>query len=182
MQVGSFGSFPRFPRRLLALAVSAPLLGGCVEATGPFDRDPSAFLREELAARPPHGRGARGTTPSANASTVRCGCDASGDLHVRAPQGSRVTVPEDATFDAEAEIALPVEMTERPRPIRTTRSLGFIGDNKLGEAASSRSFGGPWSAPDALLPAHRHDTARYGHGTGSWRATGYRTYAPGRSW
>jgi hypothetical protein len=80
-------------------------------------------------------------------------------------------VPEDASFGAEAEIVLSDDPA--PAPLRRTKSLGFIGDNKL---TSSPSRGGPWDVPDALLPAHRHVEPRYG----AQVSYGYRSYA--RSW
>ena len=36
---------------------------------------------------------------------------------------------------------------------RQTKSLGFVGDEKH---TPSRSHGGPWNAPDNVLPPHRH--------------------------
>jgi hypothetical protein len=107
--------------------------------------DPSLW-REEGVARAPAGASSR---------TVRVGCDDDG-LHIRAPQGSRVTVPDDATYPAEAEIA--VEEDVPARPLRRTKSLGFIGDNKL---TPTPSRGGPWNVPDGLLPPHEHVEPRY---------------------
>jgi hypothetical protein len=63
--------------------------------------------------------------------------------------------------DAQAEITLADDAL--PQPIRRTRSLGFIGDNKLTETASR---GGPWNAPDAVMPIHAHGGGSYGGGYG----------------
>lgn len=141
-------------------------IGGCAAKEA---EDPGSVLREEAVER-------IGPPSRATSRTVRCGCDAAGDLHVRAPQGSRVFRPEDATYAAEAEVVLP-EDAPRPR-LRRSKSLGFIGDNKLGP---SRTRGGPWAAPDALLPPHRHFEPRYGgHGGYSY---GHRVYvAPAPVW
>ncbi|HVH46726.1 MAG TPA: hypothetical protein VM925_30500 [Labilithrix sp.] len=119
---------------------------GCVEKEA---LDPGDVVREETVNRV-------GPPSRATARTVRCACDADGDLHIRAPQGSQVTVPEDASHPAEAEIVLPSEAPGTP--LRQTKSLGFIGDGKL---SSSASRGGPWNVPDALLPPHRHVEPRY---------------------
>lgn len=130
---------------VLAVAVLAT---GCVEKES---LDPGAIVREETVDRV-------GPPSRATSRVVRCGCDADGDLHVRAPQGSHVVRPEeDGTYEAEAEILLPDDPP--PAPLRRTKSLGFIGDSKLGE---SRIRGGPWAAPDALLPPHAHVEPRYG--------------------
>ena len=120
--------------------------------------DPGTLLREETVNRV-------GAPSRATSRTVRCGCDADGELHVRAPHGSEVRRPEDGTYPAEAEIVL----AEDPPParLRHSKSLGFIGDSKL---TPSPSRGGPWAVPDALLPPHAHVEPRYGGG-GSW---GYR--------
>ncbi|MBX3233242.1 MAG: hypothetical protein KIT84_20835 [Labilithrix sp.] len=109
----------------------------------------------------------------ATSRTVRCGCSDDG-LHITAPPGSKVTVPEDATYDAEAQIVLPDEAPGQP--IRRTKSLGFIGDAPLTQTPSR---GGPWNAPDALLPPHAHHEPYYGLPRGGY---GYRAprygYAP----
>jgi hypothetical protein len=107
------------------------------------------------------------TAPKKPAS-VRCACDADGGLHVAAPENARVT----AVGPGEAEIGF---VDDDPRPIRRVRSLGFIGDNKLGE---SRGNGG-----DALLPPHAHSSGDYGsYGVyGSYGRYGYgrpSAYAP----
>ena len=65
--------------------------------------------------------------------------------------------------DAEAEITLSDDAPGQP--IRRTISLGFIGDNKLTETSS---HGGPWNAPDALLPIHQHGGGSYYGGGGSY--------------
>jgi hypothetical protein len=59
--------------------------------------------------------------------TLRCGCDINGGLHIAAPPGAKVTVPEDAAYPAEAEITLP----QSGGPIRRVKSLGYIGDTPL---------------------------------------------------
>jgi hypothetical protein len=110
----------------------------------------------------------------ATSRTVRCGCDADANLHVAAPQGSLVTRPEDASHAAEAQIVIPEDGPPRARPIRTSRSLGFIGDAPL---TPSPSRGGPWNAPDAVLPPHTHGSWSNGGGYGS----GYRSFGYGHS-
>src|SRR4051812_35220215 len=80
------------------------------------------------------------TAPKQPAS-VRCACDADGGLHVAAPENARVT----AVGPGEAEIGF---TDDAPRPIRVTKSLGFIGDNKVDESHGSSA--------DALLPPHTH--------------------------
>lgn len=126
---------------------------GCLDKEA---QDPGLVVREEIVNR---------TSPPsrATARTVRCGCDADGDLHVSAPPGSSVTRPEDATHPAEAQIVLP---EGAHLPLRRSKSLGYIGDAPLTQVPSR---GGPWNVPDALLPAHRHVEPRYG-------TYGYRTY------
>jgi hypothetical protein len=149
---------------LFALAAAL----GSVGCAAKEAEDPGSILREETVDR-------IGPPSRATSRTVRCGCDADGDLHVRAPQGSRVFRPDDATYDAEAEIVLP---EDAPRgPLRRTKSLGFIGDGKLGP---SRTRGGPWAAPDGLLPPHHHFEPRYGptyHGHHAHRSGFYRAPA-----
>lgn len=129
------------PRLVMGLPLCALVCVACGEREA---LDPGAIDREE--------RVDRIAPPSrATSRTVRCACDAEGGLHVSAPRGSGVTVPEDATHPAEAQIVLP---DDPPRGrLRTTKSLGFIGDGKL---TPSPSRGGPWNAPDGLLPPHRH--------------------------
>jgi hypothetical protein len=141
---------------LFAVAV----LTGCVEKESV---DPGAIVREETVNRV-------GPPSRATSRTVRCGCDADGGLHLSAPRGSRVLVPEDATQAAEAEVVLPDDGA--PIPLRRTKSLGFIGDGKL---TSSSSRGGPWNVPDALLPPHQHVEPRYG----GYSSYGYRSYGYG---
>lgn len=101
--------------RLVAVLATA-LLAGCAERGAD---DPGDFVRAEMFSH-------------ANPETVRAGCDAQGGLHLVTPPGSRVVQPEDATLPAEAIVELPQPM--RGRPIRVTKSLGFIGDGKLNEA------------------------------------------------
>lgn len=98
-----------------------------------------------------------GAARAVGPATVRCRCDEDGGLHVHAPQGSVVRVPEEATReDAEAEITVP---ERKPgTPIRRTVSLGFVGDGPLTQSAGR---GGPWNVPDALLPPHQHVEPRY---------------------
>jgi hypothetical protein len=122
-------------------------LGGCVEREA---ADPGEFVREEIVNRV--------TPPSrATSRTVRCACDADGALHISAPQGSDVSVPEDAVHPSEAQIVLPEDQPRGVR-LRQTKSLGFIGDNKLSGGVSR---GGPWNVPDALLPPHVHREHQY---------------------
>ena len=131
------------PQFVTGLSLLTLICAGCADKEA---ADPGAIVREELVNR-------IGPPSRATSRTVRCGCDADGELHVSAPQGSQVTVPEDATHPAEAQIVLP---DDRPgMPLRRTKSLGFIGDGKL---TPSPSRGGPWNVPDALLPPHRHYT------------------------
>jgi len=173
-----------------AFAVLAATLS--VGAVGCIDRDPydagdvaaaDAFHARQAAAATraapldPGTTGASGVpgarTAGADGSrSVRCRCDAEGGLHVEAPADARVTRPE-GEADAQAEIALDDE-ARRGLPLRTTKSLGFIGDGKLSQ---SPSRGGPWNVPDALLPPHAHDEPRYGGGYAGY-AYGYGGYAP----
>jgi hypothetical protein len=158
-------------------AATVLLVASAVSAIGCIGRDkdpmdPSDFLHgvmSETEERVEHGKRVPRHAPAGDPrKTVRVACDEEGNLHVRAPDGSTVTRPDDAANDAEAEIAF----AEPARPIRRSRSLGFIGDGKLGE---SRSYGGPWNAPDAVLPKHVHHQPSYGRGS-----YGYRSYRP--SW
>jgi len=140
-----------------------------LSAIGCADRDPyNAYdvaaaqqfhLQQEAEAtkRAPVDPNTVGAVRAAGPATVRCRCDEDGGLHVNAPQGSVVRVPEEATReDAEAEITVP---ERKPgTPIRRTVSLGFVGDGPL---TQSPSRGGPWNVPDALLPAHQHVEPRY---------------------
>jgi hypothetical protein len=127
---------PAFSSAVLAM-VPALLSAGCIERDLV---DPGMVVREET----PRDLVAPART---DARTVHCSCDADGGLHVRAPEGSRVIVPPDATENAEADIVLP----EPPRavPLRRTKSLGFIGDNKLTPSGRDRFRG-----YDAYAPAH----------------------------
>jgi hypothetical protein len=138
----------------LALA-SVIVLAGCAKEA----QDPGEILAEEKARalRPSYGSGAK----------VTCRCDAEGGLHVGAPQGSRVTA-HGPDGDAEAEIILPAQ--EAAQPIRRTISLGFVGDGPL---TQTLSHGGPWNAPDAVLPPHTHSSGRYGSGYGYYGGYGY---------
>ncbi|MBX3186177.1 MAG: hypothetical protein KF819_04145 [Labilithrix sp.] len=149
-----------------AVAVTVLSLASAVTAIGCVERDPfnaydvaaaNAFHAEQAA------KAREASAPSTNATprgTVRCRCDEGGNLHVNAPQGSTVHRAE-GQEDAEADITLP---ERRPgTPIRQTVSLGFIGDNKL---TQSPSRGGPWNAPDGLLPHHAHGAPDHPHGHG----------------
>jgi hypothetical protein len=155
--------------RISAIAASVAallVLPGCLEKEA---ADPHAFLREETVNRV-------GPASRATSRTVRCGCDADGGLHLRTPQGSRVTVPEDdnPAYVSEAEVVLP---DDAPAYRRTSKSLGFIGDSKL---TPGRSHGGPWNVPDALLPPHRHLTPSYGYS--GYPVRSYRYAYPGGVW
>ncbi len=132
--------------RLLLLASLGIFAMGCAEKQA---ADPGEVVRAETVSRiaPPSHDTSR---------TIRVGCDDDG-LHIKAPPGSRVTVPDDATHDAEAQIVLPYD--GEGRPIRVTKSLGFIGDAPLTQTPSR---GGPWNVPDAVLPQHPHHEPRYG--------------------
>ncbi|MBX3264211.1 MAG: hypothetical protein KIS78_29835 [Labilithrix sp.] len=147
------------PRLVTGLCLLALACAACADKEA---ADPGAVLREEIVDRV-------GPPSRATSRTVRCACDADGDLHVSAPQGSRVTVPEDATNPAEAQIVLPEDRLGAP--LRRTKSLGFVGDGKL---TPSPSRGGPWNVPDALLPPHRHVEPRYQR-----PSYGYGAYVPG---
>jgi hypothetical protein len=151
---------------LVASAVSAI---GCIGRDRDF-MDPSDFngLGERSAEERSPSRAPRGDPRK----TVSVACDEDGNLHVRAPENVRVTTPDDARANAEAEISL----DDAPaRPIRRTKSLGFIGDNKLGP---SRSHGGPWNAPDGVLPPHAHGRPGSYGGYGGYGGWGYRSYRP----
>jgi hypothetical protein len=78
--------------------------------------------------------------------SVRAACDANGNLHLTTPPGSHVLRPDDATFPSEAVVELPEE--RRGKPIRVTKSLGFIGDSKLG-ASSVPHVDQPLTYPSA---------------------------------
>src|SRR5688572_2915059 len=109
---------------VIALLASQLTALGCIDRDPSSLHDPGEVSREEVPVD-------RVSPPSrATSRTVRCGCDADGNLHVGAPQGSKVSRPEDASQAAEAQIVLPEDSTTA-RPIRVTRSLGFIGDGKL---------------------------------------------------
>lgn len=135
----------RYP--VVSVVVLGILGAGCADKEA---ADPGMIVREEAAARAPVGP-----------RTVRCACDADGGLHVEAPGGSRVVTSDDPTPFAEITLA-----GEPGGPIRRTKSLGFIGDGKL---TPSRSHGGPWNVPDALLPPHRHVEPHYGPSYGGYR-------------
>lgn len=92
------------------------LVIGCAEEK--FAENPGDFVRAEMFS---HGE----------PQSVRCGCDAQGGLHITTPPGARVLTPTDSTFPSEAIVELPDD--RRGKPIRVTKSLGFIGDNKLNE-------------------------------------------------
>lgn len=147
--------------RLLVLG-SLMIFGvGCVDKEA---ADPGEVVRAETVDRiaPPS---------RATSRTVRVGCDDDG-LHITAPPGSQVTIPDDATHQAEAQIVLPAD---EPGPIRRVKSLGFIGDNPLTQTPSR---GGPWNAPDAVLPKHSHHEPNYGFGR-SYGGRFRSSYAPG---
>jgi hypothetical protein len=133
------------------LGVSPLALLAAVATTGCFGHplDPGEIAAEEMA---------RASQPSCrNGETVTCRCDAEGGLHVRAPAGSTLRVPDGAGHeDAEGEITL---SREESQPIRRTKSLGFIGDGKLTQGPT---HGGPWNAPDAVMPIHLHGGGSYG--------------------
>ncbi|HEY8075253.1 MAG TPA: hypothetical protein VIF62_14110, partial [Labilithrix sp.] len=99
-----------------ALFVAAFLLAGC-GASERESMDPGTMQREAVA------RGQSREYEAHRETVVRCACDADGGLHVQAPDDARVT----ATGPGAADIVF----DEGPprRPIRTTVSLGYIGDN-----------------------------------------------------
>jgi hypothetical protein len=142
-------------------------------ATGCIDREP--FNPADVAAADAfHAREAAAASRASGPSAldVSCRCDADGNLHVHAPQAA-VVRPAEGLEDAAAEISVP----GRPRgePIRRTVSLGFIGDGKLTETAPR---GGPWNAPDALLPPHAHGVADRPHEYGGFVDLGRGFYVP----
>jgi hypothetical protein len=142
-------------------------------ATGCIDRDP--FHAADVAAADAfHAREASAATRPSGPSglDVGCRCDADGNLHIHAPQGARVR-PAEGLEDAAAEISFPGQ--RRGEPIRRTVSLGFIGDGKLTETTSR---GGPWNAPDALLPPHAHGFADRPHAYGGFVNRGHGFYEP----
>jgi len=160
--------------RLLLIASLGIFSMGCAEKQA---ADPGELVRAEgHFLDHPSSRSAEGgretvsriAPPSYDTSrTVRVGCDDDG-LHIKAPPGSKVTVPDDATHDAEAQIVLPYD--GEGRPIRVTKSLGYIGDAPLTQTPSR---GGPWNVPDALLPQHPHHEPRYGISGGYYGAPRY---------
>ena len=116
-------------RRLVLIPFATCLVifgAGCEEKEA---TDPGMVVRAEVARS---GTGVREEQfPLMRApghdKTLRCGCDINGGLHIAAPPGAKVTVPEDAAYPAEAEITLP----QSNGPIRRVKSLGFIGDTPL---------------------------------------------------
>lgn len=81
---------------VFAAAVSVSASACVAHAEDPDD--PSDFRAAAVERAPPPA--------AARADTVRVACDDEGNLHVRAPDGVRVTTPLDAREDAEAEIAV----------------------------------------------------------------------------
>ena len=171
--------------RTCKLAVPGLALLTALAGTGCYGRDavdPSEIIAEDVARASAASRTPAGWHGGAGSGAhVTCRCDAEGGLHVAAPEGSQVRVAEGAsTEDAAAEITLPDEAPGQP--IRRTKSLGFIGDNKLTETPSR---GGPWNAPDALLPIHRHGGGSYSfrssYGYSGYGGSGYSSYGRGYS-
>jgi hypothetical protein len=72
--------------------LASPLTAlGCIDRDASALHDPGELAREEIPVD-------RVSPPSrATPRTVRCGCDADGNLHVAAPPGSKVSRPEDAS-------------------------------------------------------------------------------------
>ena len=102
---------------------------GCAEEKQA--ENPGDVLREEMTTYEPTRPHARAEMFShADPRSVRAACDANGNLHLTTPTGARVVRPDDATFPSEAVVELPDD--RRGKPIRVTKSLGFIGDNPLG--------------------------------------------------
>jgi hypothetical protein len=141
---------------LFALVSSSLALGGCVEKQA---ADPAEIMREE------------GMLPPSSISfddpihTVRVAEDERGGLIVQAPPGARVIRPEGSPYPAEVEILMPPP--NEGRPLRVTKSLGYIGDGKLGENHSR--YGGSYNVPDNLLPPHQHGGWQYSGRFRSWR-------------
>jgi hypothetical protein len=159
----------------LRLGVPSITLVSALTTLGCFGHplDPGEIAAEDMA------RASTSTGRERGAATVTCRCDGEGGLHVRAPEGSRVRVPDGpASDDAQVEVTLADNASTGP--IRRTRSLGFIGDNKLTE---TRSRGGPWNAPDAVMPIHAHGGGSYGSGYGgrSGYGSGYGSRSYGRA-
>lgn len=116
--------------RLAVLAsVALVALAGCADKEA---ENPGDVLRNDMTNVEPTRPHARAEMFShAEPKSVRAACDSNGNLHLTTPPGSHVVRPDDATFPSEAIVELP---QERGKPIRVTKSLGYIGDNKLGES------------------------------------------------
>jgi|GEM_PF-5047441 len=155
------------PMRALAIlclsAVGSVGVSGCVERD-PYNAYDVAAAKDfhmqqeaEATRHAPRDPNTTGASARSGAAKVTCRCDAEGGLHVTAPASAQVRVPEGAARDdAEAEIT--VEERAPGTPIRRTISLGYVGDAPLTQTPSR---GGPWNAPDGVLPRHEHVEPRY---------------------
>ena len=135
-------------RKVLFCLLPLALVAGCAEREAD---NPGDVLREEMTNVEPTRPHARAEMFShAQPRSVRAACDADGNLHLTTPSGSRVVRPDDATFPSEAVVELPEE--RRGKPLRVTKSLGFIGDGKLGANTMPRvdpplTYGRPYVPP-----------------------------------
>ena len=138
----------RLPFVFVLPITALALLSGCAEKEA---ENPGDVLRSDMTTVEPTRPHARAEMFShAEPQSVRAACDANGNLHLTTPPGSRVIRPDDATFPSEAIVALPDQ--QRGKPIRVTRSLGYIGDNKLGESQRVASPYIPPREPTSFYP------------------------------
>lgn len=139
----------------LIVVTAGALAVGCVDKEA---ADPAEIMREEMLL-PPSSIGFDDPIHS-----VRVAEDDRGGLIVQAPPGARVIRPEGSPYAAEVQVLMPP--ANEHRPIRTSKSLGYIGDGKLGEGSH---YGGAWNVPDNLLPQHSHGGWQYYGRFRSWR-------------
>ena len=151
--------------RGLLTVLFAVAAAGCI---GRDPLDPSSELIARDLARPSRA-------PASGGEKLTCRCDAEGGLHIRAPEGSTVRGTERAGLeDAEAEITLPEDTPSQP--MRHTKSLGFIGDNKLTETPPG---GGSWNYGHGggYYGGGYHGGGYYGGGYGRGYASSGRGYS-----
>lgn len=143
---------------LCALFIVSGASFGFTAACAPKEAaDPAEIMREEMMLPPSE------ISFNDPVHTVRVAEDDRGGLIVQAPPGARVIRPEGSPYPAEVEVLMPPP--NEGRPLRVTKSLGFIGDNKLGQ--SGPRYGGSWNVPDNVLPPHQH------HNNGGWYYSGH---------